>query len=165
MKAAARESSDGAQWVLFGLDAGRYALPLENVERVVRAAAYTPLPLAPAVVLGALDVGGKILPVFNLRHRFRLPERALAPDDQFIIARCAGRRVVLVVDAAQGVADEPATPMVSSSTIAPELTHLQGVMSLPDGLVLIQDLERFLSAEEATALDAAIRSEEQRRAR
>ena len=54
MNAAAQEIEPCTQWVLFALDAGRYALPLASVERIVRAAEYTPLPLAPAAVLGAV---------------------------------------------------------------------------------------------------------------
>lgn len=162
MNAAARELDAGASWVLFALDSGRYALPLHSVERIVPAAEHTPLPLAPAAVLGALDVAGRILPVFNLRNRFSLPERAVLPSDQFVIARTRRRSVVLAVDAALGVMTEPA---IDSATLAPGLTHVRGVLALPDGLVLIQDLERFLSPDESGALDAALAVEEARRAR
>ncbi|MEJ0084761.1 MAG: chemotaxis protein CheW [Pseudomonadota bacterium] len=165
MNAVAHGFEPGTQWVLFALDSGRYALPLPSIERIVRAAEYTPLPLAPAAVLGAIDVAGNILPVFNLRNRFQLPERPLALTDQFIIARTARRRVVLAIDAALGVLDEPALGGIDSARLAPGMPHLRGVLSLPDGLVLIQDLERFLNPDETTALDTAISDEEKRRAR
>ena len=45
-----------------------------------------------------------------------------------------------------GVIDEPAQAEIDSARLAPGLPHIRGVLSLPDGLVLIQDLERFLSA-------------------
>jgi purine-binding chemotaxis protein CheW len=165
MNAAVRELEAGTQWVLFALDSGRYALPLHSIERVVRASQYTPLPLAPAAVLGAIEVAGNILPLFNLRNRFQLPERALTPADQFIIARTSRGGVVLAVDAALGVIDEPPQGALDSARLAPDLAHIRGVMSLPDGLVLIQDLEQFLSPPEAGALAAAIVAEERRRAR
>lgn len=165
MNAVAREPVTGSRWVLFALDAGRYALPLASIERIVRAAEYTPLPQAPAAVLGAIDVAGNILPVFNLRNRFQLPERPLALADQYIIARTHRRRVVLAVDAALDVIDEPAQAEIDSARLAPGMPHIRGVLSLPGGLVLIQDLERFLSDDETQALDTAIRDEERRRAR
>jgi len=165
VNAVAHEPETGTRWVLFALDSGRYALPLASIERVVRAAEYTPLPQAPSAVLGAIDVAGNILPVFNLRNRFQLPERPLALSDQFIIARTPRRHVVLAVDAALGVIDEPAQGAIDSARLAPGMPHIRGVLSLPDGLVLIQDLERFLSADETHVLDAAIRDEERRRAR
>jgi purine-binding chemotaxis protein CheW len=163
MSAALRDVA-ATQWVLFALDAGRYALPLASVGRIVRAAAVTCLPLAPPAVLGVLDVEGRILPVFDLRERFRLPRRPVGPSDEFIIAHTARRNVVLVVDAALGVIEHPAEP-VAAATLAPDLSHLQGIIPHPDGLVLIQDLERLLSSEEEHALDGALRAEEVRRAR
>lgn len=163
MNAAVRDIT-GSRWVLFALDGRRFALPLESVERIVRAAEVTPLTLAPPPVLGALDVGGKILPVFDLRSRFGLPVRRVGIDDQFIIARTTRRRVVLAVDGALGVVEHE-NELMPAGAIAPDLRHLRGVISLADGLVLIQDLERLLSPEESSALDGALRAEESRRAR
>jgi purine-binding chemotaxis protein CheW len=149
-----------AQWVVFRLDTAHYALPLAAVDRVVRAAHVTPLPLAPSIVLGAIDVEGYILPVFNLRRRFRLPERPIEPTDQFLIARTAHRTVVLLIDAALGVVEQPATAMVEAARLTADLAHIRGVIRVQGGLVLIQDLEQFLSPDEASALQQAMGGKE-----
>jgi purine-binding chemotaxis protein CheW len=160
MNAAARAPESATRWVLFSLDAGRYALPLECVERIVHAAEVTPLPLAPDVVAGALDIAGEILPVYDLRRRFKLPSRPVAVTDQFVVARTRHRRVVLMVDAALGVHDHASVPAVESARLLPGTasgdTTTSGVISLAGGLVLIQDLDRFLSPDEAQTLDAAL---------
>jgi purine-binding chemotaxis protein CheW len=147
------DSGESAQWVVFCLDTDRYALPLNSVERIVRAAHVTPLPQAPSIVLGLLDVQGSILPVFNVRRRFGLPDRSVDPADQFVIARTRSRTVVLVVDAAQGVIERDA---VDVANIAPDTAYIRGVIALEDGLVLIHDLDQFISQEEVSALDEAI---------
>ena len=160
MNVAARAPEAWTRWVLFSLDAGRYALPLESVGRVVYAAEVTPLPLAPEAVLGALDIAGEILPVYDLRRRFKMPTRAVRVTDQFIVAHAGHRPVVLVVDEALGVHDGANVPAVESARLLPAMESLhattRGVMSLADGIVLIQDLERFLSPEESSTLDAAL---------
>ena len=145
-----------AQWVVFGLDTGRYAISLAAVDRIVRAVHVTPLPLAPGIVLGAINVEGCVLPVLNIRRRFRLPERNINLADHFLIARTAQRRVVLVIDAAQGVLEHPSTAVIDVESIAPGLAHIRGVITLEDGLVLIHDLEQFLSPDESHALDQAM---------
>jgi purine-binding chemotaxis protein CheW len=147
------------QLVVFGLDAQRYALPLASVERIVRAVETTRLPNAPAIVLGAINVAGRVLPVLNLRRRFGLPEREISPQNQFLIAHTARRTVVLVVDEALGMVECPATEIIQPTQIAPGLEQLQGVVRLDDGLVLIQDLQKFLSLNEARALDEAMNQE------
>jgi len=158
MNAAARMHA-APRWVGFALDARRFALPLQSVSRIVRAAEVTPLPLAPRVVAGALDVAGTVMPVYDLRQRLRLPPRAMRLDDQIVIARTQLRPVAFAVDLALGLIEaEP----VDDTTLAPGLAHLRGVLSTPDGLVLIQDLEGFLSPEEDAALEAALRVTEVR---
>jgi purine-binding chemotaxis protein CheW len=149
-------SAETAKWVVFSLDAGRYALPLAVVERVTRAVEVTRLPSAPSNVLGAIDVQGRVLPVFDLRRRFGLPERDIDPADQLVIARSANRTVVLVVDAAQGVLQCPASNTIRAESVVSGLEQIQGVIRLSDGLVLIHNLDLFLSAEESCALDAAL---------
>jgi purine-binding chemotaxis protein CheW len=147
------------QFVVFGLDAQRYALPLASVERVVAAVGVTPLPGAPAVVHGAISVAGRIVPVLNLRYHFSLAEREIGLADHFLIANTARRTVALVVDAALGVMECAAAAIAESAEITLGLNQLRGVVRLDDGLVLIQDLERCLSPNEACALDEALQGE------
>lgn len=149
------------QLLVFLLDGQRYALPLGAVGRIVRAAEITSLPQAPQIVLGALDVAGTILPVLNIRRRFRLPEREIHPSDQFLIAHAGGRPVALVIDAATGVVELPPAQIVAAATVAPGLEHIQGVARMSDGLILIHDLESFLSLDEAAALDRAMRAQQE----
>lgn len=142
--------------VVFLLDGRRYALPLTVVDRVVRAVEVTPLPKAPAIVHGAVDVHGRVLPVLNVRRRFRLPDREISPSDWFLLAHTERRAVALVVDESEGVVESADDDIVASPQIVPGLDAFPGVVALEGGLVLIHDLERFLSLDEARALDEAL---------
>jgi purine-binding chemotaxis protein CheW len=148
--------SELIQLVVFLLDERRYALSLAIVVRVVCAAEVTPLPNAPAIVLGAIDLHGDVIPVLNVRRRFQLPQREIGVNDQFLIARTRRRMVALVVDEAQGVIEHAQSAIVNASLITPGLEQFQGVVKLDDGLVLIHDLEKFLSLDEAHMLDQAM---------
>lgn len=144
------------QLLVFRLDGQRYALALAAVERVVRAVELTPLPGAPDLVAGAIDVAGDVLPVFCIRRRFLLPQRAIVPADQLLIARTERRAVALVIDEAEGVIECEPGAVVGAERIVPGLEQFQGVVQLGDGLVLIHDLEKFLSLDESRILDAAM---------
>ena len=148
-----------SRWLAFALAGQRYALPLESVSRIVRAAAVTPLPLAPDPVAGALDVAGHVIPVYDVRRRFCLPRRPVGVDDHFVLARTAQRDMALIVDQVLGLIE--ARTMNEGGALAPHLRHLLGVLSLPDGLVLIHDLDRFLLPEEDAALQRAMRLAEE----
>jgi purine-binding chemotaxis protein CheW len=141
---------------MFSLDAGRYAVPLGAVERVVRAVQVTSLPQAPDIVLGVIDVAGRVLPVFDVRQRFGMPKREIDPADKFLIAHTSKRAVVLAVDAVLDVFEQPAAAMIDAGNFAPGLVHIRGVIPIADDLVLISDLEAFLSMDEVLSLDAAM---------
>jgi len=144
------------QLVVFRLDQHRYALPLAVVERVVRAAEVTPLPKAPEIVLGAIDVHGRVLPVLDVRRRFLLRSRHIRPADWFLLAHTTRRMVALLVDESEGVIERPHDGIVDATLIAPGLDHFPGIVRLDDGMVLIHDLETFLSLDEARTLRDAM---------
>jgi purine-binding chemotaxis protein CheW len=151
--------SDPSKLVVFRLDSQRYAMPLAAVERIVRAVEVTALPQAPEIVLGVIDVEGRILPVLNIRRKVSLADREITPADQFLLARTARRTVVLVIDEALGVVELLPAAITGPGRIVPGLEQIQGVIQLEDGLALIYDLERFLSLDEARTLDQAMREE------
>lgn len=142
--------------LVFALDDARFALPLPIVERVIRAVELSPLPRAPQIVLGAIDAQGRILPVVDVRALFRLPAREMDVGDRFIIARTPRRAVALIVDRVIGISEVPEEKVVSAESALPFAEGLRGVAKLEDGLVLIYDLDRFLSLDEERLLDAAL---------
>ncbi|MHB8836964.1 MAG: chemotaxis protein CheW [Candidatus Methylomirabilia bacterium] len=148
--------SGTAHLLLFTLDEPLYALPLAAVERVVRAVDVTPLPQAPEIVLGAINAQGRVIPVVDLRRRFRLPPRGMLLDDRFIIARTARRLVALAADDVTGVRECLPRELVSAAAALPFAGYLMGVAKLEDGIVLITDLDAFLSLDEELLLDKAL---------
>jgi len=144
------------QLLAFGMAQQRYALPLAAVERVVRAVEITPLPKAPPMVLGIVNIGGHIVPVFNVRSRFRLPERDMDLRDQLILGQTEHRMVALVVDEVSAVMERAESEVITAQEILPGLEYVQGVAKLEDGMILIHDLDKFLSSEEEVILDRAL---------
>lgn len=142
--------------VVLVLDDQRYALPLPAVDRVVRMVAITPLPKAPDIVLGVVNVQGRVIPVFNMRRRFCLPEREIALSDQLVVARTMRRPVALVADAVPDVIAYPAQSLVSPEEVLPSIEYVEGVIKLADGLIFIHDLDKFLSPDEESFLGRAL---------
>ncbi len=145
------------QLMVFTIEEQRYAVRLPVVERVVRAVEITSLPKAPEIVLGVINAQGRIIPVVNMRRRFRLPEREIDPSDHIVIARTARRTVALIVDTVSHVVPCTDAQVVASETILPGLEHVEGVLKLPEGMILIHDLDRFLSLEEEHVLEEAMK--------
>ena len=142
--------------VVFSLDDRRYALPMRQVKRVVRAAEITPLPRAPEIVLGLINIAGVVVAVVNLRKRFNLPVSELKLSDHVIVAATSRRDVALVVDTVSDVIERRVDEIDPTGNILRGLEYVEGVVKLSDGMLLIHDLETFLSLDEERALDEAI---------
>ena len=133
-----------------------FALGAAAVERVVRAVEIEPLPAAPRGVRGIINLHGRIVPVFDLRVLLGEPARAVRADDHLVIAHTRWRTVALLVDAVSGVVPRRAGQVTPAAEILPGFEAIAGVLKLDDGLVLIHDIEHFLSLEDTAALERAL---------
>jgi purine-binding chemotaxis protein CheW len=143
--------------LVFEVGGQKYALPTADVRELVRAVSITPLPGAPTVIEGVVDVRGRVLPVLDVRARFRLPPKPLDPSDHFIVASAGARGVILRVDRATHLALVDEARVEPPPTVGPSAAYVAGVARLDDGMVLIHDLTTFLSSAEAASLDEALR--------
>ena len=144
---------DTVHLLLFSVGGMKHALPLSGVERVELAAEVTQLPEAPHVVIGALNVRGQVLAVLSMRRRLHLPERRVRAEDWIIIVQSSRRRLVLVVDAVMGVMPSRRSDFTIAEALSEGLGCVAGALRSDDGIVLIHDLELFLSEEDEKALE------------
>ncbi|MDP4174791.1 MAG: chemotaxis protein CheW [Bacteroidota bacterium] len=143
--------------VLFKLDDRTYALHLDNVERIIHAVEITPLPKAPEIVLGIINLHGEVIPVVNIRKRFSLPEKRLSIHDQIIVVNVQGRKMAFIADSAPGYKEIPTGKIVQDKKIWNGIEYIDGVVELSGDLVLINNLNKFLLLEEEKQIDSALK--------
>lgn len=154
MNAASKEENQTI--VLFNFEGQHYGLYLAAVDRVVPVVEIASLPKAPDIVLGVVNFHGEIIPVINVRKRFNLPIRALELNDQLIIARTSKRLVALVVDSVLGVHVLKNSQLVNIEESFWYTNYLAGIAKVDDDIVLIHDLEKFLSLDEQQQIDKVL---------
>src|SRR5688572_4290676 len=113
--------------LVFEVAGQRYGLPIADVLELVRAVAITALPDAPAVIEGIVNVRGRVLPVLDVRARFRLPAKPLDPSDHFIVAEAGPRGVILRVDRATHLAFVDDSSIQQPETLGPHTGYVAGV--------------------------------------
>jgi purine-binding chemotaxis protein CheW len=154
--AAGSNANVPLQFLVFELDGLRIALPIATVQEVVRAVAISPLPQAPPAVEGVINARGTLVPAFDLRQRFGVSPRPLSPDQHLILAFAGPRLAALRVDRAIDLVAVARHDVEIAEQIVPGVGHVDAIARLPDGLLIIQDLERFLSSAETEQVDAAL---------
>ena len=145
-----------AAYLTFGINAERYAIPSIAVVEVVRAVAVTTLPGSPPIVTGVIDYRGRILPVFDVARRFGQPSRPVRAAHRLIIALAAARTVALHVDSVDRLIDLNANAIEPVPAAVDGSVPIAGLARSGDGMLVLQDLDRFLSDAEATQLDNAL---------
>lgn len=144
--------------LVVALDGRAFALPLAAVERVVRMVDVTPLPGAPEVVDGVINVAGNVVAAVSIRRRLGLAHGAPRSTDSLVLARTPKRRLAVIVDSVTGVVECAQADVASAAAIAPGAKHIEGILKTGEGLILIHDLEKFLSPEEEHSLQRAMAS-------
>src|SRR5690606_29897429 len=130
----------------------RCAVPLSHVREVQRAVAVTPLPGAPEIIDGVIDVRGEVVPVIDLGRRagpLRRPWRASLPR----VAPWTGERLVARrADRAHGREELAPDAVVNASRLTRRPLELAGVARTTDGLVPLQGPEALLRQAESETL-------------
>lgn len=151
------ENCDVNQILVFVLDEPRYALSLSAVERVVRAVAITPLPLKHRFILGVINVQGQIIPVVDIRQCFGIPAHEIDETDLFILARTNLKLIALVADSIDGIHKVTSQDLITADQILPGAVFIHGMAKVKGDLILLCDLDQFLSLEDKNKLEAALK--------
>lgn len=142
--------------VVFEVGQQFYAVPLRHVTQVVAAAQWAPFPGAPAVVRGLLNFHGEAIPVFDPLQRLKGQSTRLLLSDQLLILDTQKRKVALLVNGVSGVVESSASTPLNQVPSELGSKQFSGAFAAHDGLVLIQDIDNFLSSNEVELLESAM---------
>ncbi len=145
--------------LVFQLANQRFALPLSVVERVVQVVEFCPLPKMPDYIHGVINYHGDLIPVINMHFLFGIPTKEIELPDQLIIAATSTGKLALLVNVTHEVVEIKKDEIVASNKIIYGMRFVHGVIKLNDGMVLINDIDKFLSEEELKQLEKEIKSE------
>ena len=116
----------------------------------------TPVCSGPGILLGIVKLEGRVIQAIDVRQRFHQPKRETSLSDRLIFARTQRRSVALVADTVTGVIDCSEQSLIAAESILPGLGHVEGIIKFEDGLILIHNLDKFLSLEEEASVDIAL---------
>ena len=86
------------QLCTFLLDRRWFAVPVDDVQEVLRFQEMTRVPLAPKAVVGLINLRGRIVPAIDLRTRLELPPRANGCRPMNVVVRTIDGPKALLVD-------------------------------------------------------------------
>ena len=138
------------QWVTYHLEDEVYGINVMQVQEVLRITEIAPVPGAPSYVLGIINLRGNVVTVIDTRSRFGLMPKETDDLSRIIIVEVNGKVIGMLVDSVAEVvylhqSEIDTAPNVSNDDSS---RFIQGVCSREDYLLIIVDVDKFLSEEE-----------------
>lgn len=154
-------TSSEAQFVTLGIDREVFAVPVETVQEILDLRTPFRLPDTPAYLLGLIDVRGQGVPVVDLRVKLGLSAAAATEHSRIIVldVPMGARRMVLGLLADRVF--EVAALKDQSITPPPDIgvrwrsDYIRGIGRHNENFVIVLDLEKLFSGEEAAYLGAS----------
>ena len=144
------------EFLTFDLGEERYGIDILKVQEIRRYDAVTRIANTPDFLKGVINLRGTIVPVADMRIKFRLGEPAYN-DFTVMIVLNVGRRVIgIVVDAVSDVialdeADIHPAPRLSASM---DTRYVRGIGNADDRMIILVDIEELLGSSDMGLFDA-----------
>ena len=143
--------------LVFVLGKEEYGVDILKVQEIRGYEKVTPLPAAPDFLKGVVNLRGTIVPVIDLRVKFGMANPTYDAFTVVVILRVAARVIGIVVDGVSDVialaaADVKAAPQLGSLV---DSSYLAGLATQNERMILLLDIEKFLSGAELNLLAAA----------
>jgi len=146
-------------YIIFNLDDMNIALSVKNILKVIPMLEITYLPGFPEIVTGVINLHGEIIPVINFRSRFNLPKRELNLSDQIIIANTSKQKLAFIVDQIISIRAINTKQITKTQDILlGDERYIKGILKTEDNLLLIHDIDSFLSVKEKGNIETALKS-------
>ncbi|HVN10247.1 MAG TPA: chemotaxis protein CheW [Patescibacteria group bacterium] len=137
---------------LVGFRVGRetFGVPIGMVREIVRVPEITAVPNAAEFIEGVINLRGKIVPVVDLRKRFKDATPESGRKCRILVAEVDGQSVGLIVNSASEVLKLPPSEVEVPRNLFSEgeLNYISGVGKLNGRLILILDLTKVLQRSE-----------------
>jgi purine-binding chemotaxis protein CheW len=135
------------EFLTFFLGAEAYGIPVKDVREVLRVRTLTPVPNAPAHILGVTSLRGAVLPVIELSTRLGLTPQQRNEKSRIVVVGTEEEDVGLVVDRVTGVLRiMPDMIKPAPEHIVQGAAYLAGIARREDKLFILLDLAKVVEA-------------------
>jgi len=135
------------QIVIFELASELFGLQIAAVESIIKLQAITQVPHTPEFVEGVTNLRGNVLPVIDLRKRFRFEPKATDKNSRIIVVNADKGKAGMVVDAVREVLtiSDTAIEPAPAITMTVDSNFITGIVKITNNLVILLNLEKVLS--------------------
>lgn len=150
-------TSIASEYLTFTLGNEEYGIDILKVQEIRGYDTVTHIANAPEFVKGVINLRGVIVPIVDMRIKFKVGEPIYNEFTVVIIMNVLGRVIGMVVDSVSDVIElgpeqiKP-TPEMGS---AMNTDYITGLGTLNDQMLILVDIEKLMSSEEMQIMELA----------
>ena len=139
-----------SEFLTFSLGSEEYGIDILKVQEIRGYDVVTPIANAPDFLKGIINLRGNIVPIVDLRIKFRLGDPQYGEFTVVIILNIAGRTVGIVVDGVSDVVSLRQNEIQPPPDFGAAFDHryLNGLATLPDKMLILVDIEGMMLGDE-----------------
>ncbi len=144
------------QWVTFMLAEEIYGISVMQVQEVLRYTDIASVPGAPSYVIGIINLRGRVVTVIDTRERFGLSASTITDHTRIVIIECDNVVLGMLVDRVAEVVYLRQSELEKPPNVGNEESnkYIQGVCHKNEDLLILLDLNKFLSEEELAEIES-----------
>jgi purine-binding chemotaxis protein CheW len=149
--------AENREFLTFTLGREEYCIDILKVREIRGYDAVTRVANAPDFIKGVINLRGNIVPIVDLRIKFRLEQVEYGGQTAVIILGILERTIGIVVDSVSDVislAHERIKPAPEFSA-ALNTQYIQGLATLDDRMIIVVNIEKLISSPEVQLIDEA----------
>lgn len=144
-------------YLCFSLGEEEYAVGIRQVAEIIGLPRIMAVPDLPDYVRGVINLRGKVIPLLDVRLRFRMPERSYDDRTVVIVMDVDDAPIGLIVDGVTEVREVPAADMRPSKGLAQRgaQSAIAGLGRVGDRVIVVLDASVLTSDHEIIMADAS----------
>jgi len=148
-----------AKYLTFNLTDEIYGVDVGHILQIIAIPGITPIPKTPDFVKGVINLRGRIIPVIDLRLKFRLAERAYDERTSIIIVKITEDDNTLyigvIVDTVMEVLDITQEYIEDKPSFGVELDteFILGMAKVKNKIITLLDIKKILTKDELILLN------------
>lgn len=154
----AHVDGDGHEFLVFTLGEEEYGIDILKVQEIRGYDTVTRIAGAPEFIKGVINLRGIIVPIVDMRIKFRLGRVAYDTQTVVIILNVAGRVVGMVVDGVSDVLTLPGAAIKAPPEFGAALAteYITGLGTVEGRMLILIDIEQLMTSDDMALIDSAL---------
>lgn len=141
------EDTQANKYMTFHLNTESYGIGIKNIREIIEIQKITEVPDMPPYVKGVINLRGRVIPVVDLRLRFKLEARAYDDRTCIIVIEVKETSIGFIIDSVEEVleiTDQNIEPAPNFRSASGEEKYIMGLGKVNDAVKIILNVEKIL---------------------